>query len=300
MKKNLILNAGGMMNRLGKLAMGLVLVAGLTTACADGKKPAAGGEKEVESDIPALKIKGAEVGYDAYKGDTSLTKVRLPETVTTVRPGAFQGCPNLTDVVLPKKMATIDADGFAENPKLENVTWPEDLKILCDKAFRDCPNLKAVTLPKNCYCVGIATFVNCTSLEKIDMTPALELVYDSAFANCSSLKSVLLPATLQKLEETAFHGCTGVEDLAIPQAMRYNIFKIFKDSKNLKNLYVLSLEHYKFPKANPIEGFPNKECKVYVRDAQVDMYRNDPTWSGFGEILPLSQSGIYDEMGMLK
>ena len=160
-------------------------------------------------------------------------------------------------------------------------------------------NLKSVKLPAKCYCVGISAFENCTNLAEITFSPALQLIYDRAFAGSQALKRVLLPATVEKVDSTAFINCPNVEELAIPQAIRYNVFEIFRHSTNLKKLYILSLSHYKFPKNNPIKGFPNKECKVYVQDSQLDEYKKDPTWSKFGEILPLSQSGIYDGMGML-
>lgn len=281
---------------LGSMTYGL-------SSCSSNKSGDAdkqGANTESLEGFDKVPMKGKEVATGAFAGNANLKRIRVPENITVIRTEAFSKCPNLKEVVLPDGLQSIDVRGFADCPALESVTFPKGLKIICDQSFENCPSLKKVALPEKCYCIGISAFEGASNLTDIEFTPALELVYERAFANCTSLKQVLMPATVQKVDTSAFRGCTNVEELAIPQALRYNIFEMFRDAKNLKKLYVLSLEPYNFPKANPIAGFPNKECSVYVPDAQVEDYRARATWAGFKEILPLSESGLYDSMGLRK
>jgi|GEM_PF-4342117 len=309
-KENHLKNQGIRRSALGAWASKTLAVAlclgGMSyglASCTSGKSGDAdkkGAGTELPEGFEELKVKGTEIAANAFAGNAELTRIRIPEKIKVVRTEAFSKCQNLTDVILPTGLQSVDVKGFADCPALESVTFPTGLKIICDQSFQNCPSLKQIVLPEKCYCIGISAFEGASSLTGITFTPALELVYDRAFAGCTSLKQVLLPATVQKVDTSAFRGCTNVEELAIPQALRYNIFETFRESKNLKKLYILSLEPYNFPKANPIAGFPNKECTVYVPDAQVEDYRSRASWKGFKEILPLSESGLYDAMGIQK
>lgn len=313
MKKNLVMTCYQALNggtsraaRALKMLTAVCCLGGLTyglsscTPGSSGKDGKGGAGTEIPEGFEKMSIKGTEVPGGKYAGNAELTKIVIPENIKVIRSEAFSKCPNLTDVILPENLQSVDVQGFADCPALESVKFPDGLKILCDQAFQNCPSLKQLVIPAKCYCIGISTFEGAASLTDIQFSPMLELVYDRAFANCTSLKRVLLPATVQKVDTSAFVGCTAVEELAVPQALRYNIFDTFRDSKNLKKLFILSLEPYNFPKANPIPNFPNKECTVYVPDAQVEDYRARASWSGFKEILPLSASGLYDATGLQK
>ena len=69
-----------------------------------------------------------EIGEEAFAGST-LEKIELFDSITTIGPRAFRGCAGLKELTLPASLTQIGEDAFAGCTGLESVT------ILCDPAL---------------------------------------------------------------------------------------------------------------------------------------------------------------------
>ena len=88
------------------------------------------------------------IGAGAFQGNTTITKVTLPNSVNIISGSAFRGCMALESIT------------FASGDNTGNLT-------ISTYAFGDCSALKTITLPARLQTVHSATFYNCTSLENI-------------------------------------------------------------------------------------------------------------------------------------
>ena len=68
-------------------------------------------ELTIPAEIDGLPV--TEIGYQAFKGNTSLTKVVIPEGVETLQNEAFHSCASLTDVTFPSTLTKIGNNAFS-------------------------------------------------------------------------------------------------------------------------------------------------------------------------------------------
>ena len=80
---------------------------------------------------------------------SKITKVVIPEGVTSIGSKAFSGCSNLQNVTIPEGVTSIADGAFEECSNLQSVDIPASVKNIGFYAFRGC-NLKEVYLPDTC------------------------------------------------------------------------------------------------------------------------------------------------------
>ncbi|MGN8888328.1 leucine-rich repeat domain-containing protein [Blautia sp. HCP28S3_G10] len=149
---------------------------GVLLKTAEPADPSSGYPAEVT--IPAVRmIDGKEVPVTGL-GDVlfstakraTIKKVTMPDTVTVIGSGAFEGCTNLESITLSKKLKEIQA-----------------------KAFYGCTSLKSIVLPDSMQKIGMSAFEGCSSLSNVILGNGLSYIDVWAFNSCSSLKSITIP-----------------------------------------------------------------------------------------------------------
>lgn len=95
------------------------------------------------SDTPWFKNLGelAVVNHILLKYRGNSGDVTIPEGVTKIGNGAFQGCTGLTSVTIPEGVTEIGVFAFYDCTGLISVTIPADVKEIGMDAFTHCPNL---------------------------------------------------------------------------------------------------------------------------------------------------------------
>ena len=71
----------------------------------------------------------------------------IPNSVTSIKAGAFSGCTSLESVVIPNSVTSIKADAFSGCTSLKSVVIPNSVSFIEINAFRDCTNLQSVVIP---------------------------------------------------------------------------------------------------------------------------------------------------------
>ena len=123
----------------------------------------------------------------------------MPQSVRTIRQGAFCKCESLRTVVLNEGLETLGTDEHPENGNywygvfqgsaLESVTLPSTLRKIKEFTFKNCKNLRSVVLPAGLECIGYSCFRD-TGIAEIMLPGALQEVDEDAFADCASLRIV--------------------------------------------------------------------------------------------------------------
>ena len=117
--------------------------------------------------IPA-KFRGlpvTKIGHDAFKGCTGLTKVTIPDSVTSIK-SAFNGCTGLTRVKIPNSVTNIGSWAFHGCTNLTSVTIPDSVDSIGDNAFQDCSGLTSVTIPDSVTSIGGYAFSGCKDFNR--------------------------------------------------------------------------------------------------------------------------------------
>lgn len=141
-----------------------------------------------------------EIARSAFKNETRLISLIIPEGVTSIGAYAFTDCKNLTSVTLPSTLKTIGDFAFAGCTKLTSVTIPKGVTTIGNSAFARCP-LRSVTIPEGVTTIG-----------------------DSAFAGCQGLTIESLPATVVEIGRGAFTDCS-IKTVTLKYASSHDAFK---------------------------------------------------------------------------
>lgn len=128
-----------------------------------------------------------------FKGNTSITKVVVPEGFTTIGNDAFSGCTSLTEVSLPSTLKYIEGN-----------------------AFSNCTSLSSIVIPEGVISINYSVFDGCTNLQSVDFgeNSQLQTIGGSAFSGCTNLSTITIPDTVIEVGQDAFSGTklTYIED----------------------------------------------------------------------------------------
>ena len=153
-----------------------------------------------------------------------MTSVVLPETVTEIGEGAFNGCTNLTSIILPKGVTKIEANTFA-SCTFTSFIIPETVTEIGDRAFESCSELTSIVIPETVIKIGDEVFSNCTNLSSVTIKNK-----DCAIALGN-------PTTLGVPSRTAIIGYDGSTAHTFAEQYDYK-FVVLKESSTEQDLKV--------------------------------------------------------------
>ena len=157
-----------------------------------------------------------------FAGDTRLTTVNIPSTVTKIGYKAFYKCTQLPSVTLPEGLTDIDYRAFESCSTLNIEGFPDSLKNIGVCAFTSCSSLTNFNWPAAMLdggSLGDSAFEGCTKLTTADghlTIPDTVTIGDAAFSNCDGFTSVTLPSTTDNIGEEILTNCSGFTSITIP------------------------------------------------------------------------------------
>ncbi|MDE7391171.1 MAG: leucine-rich repeat domain-containing protein [Treponemataceae bacterium] len=128
----------------------------------------------------------------------SLSKLVIPNGVTSIGDGAFKNCTALTSVTIPDGMTNIGGRAFSGCTGITDVTIPAGVTEIGDSAFFGCTNLTDVTIPASVKSIGYSAFNKCTKLATITIPDSVTSIGSNAFSNCTNLAKVTYLGTKEK------------------------------------------------------------------------------------------------------
>ena len=171
-----------------------------------------------------------------YLGDDTITKVVIPEGVTTINSYAFANLTALEEVVVPSTLTKIGLGAFYNCTSLKKIssTKPDNannIKFINQKAFYNCA-LSEINL-QSVVAIGNYTFENC-KLNYIELPETAQSLGIGAFYNNDNLTSVQFNASKIKIGSYAFAECEKLESIDINSVVLSSY--AFYNSKALKNV----------------------------------------------------------------
>ena len=174
-----------------------------------------------------LAFDDAETSKQWYIGESTITKVVLPEGIEKIGAYAFANLTGLEEIVLPSTLEAIEYGAFYGCKSLQKITFSGDnnLKIINQNAFENCDLQKTVDLSAVCVISDYA-FAGNQDLEGVTTGDSLLSIGEYAFAGCKSLKTVTVTAKKVKYGPYAFTDCEAltsfyVNAAVLPEGMFY-------------------------------------------------------------------------------
>ncbi len=169
----------------------------------------------------------AEIMKQWYIGESTITKVVIPEGVEKINAYAFANLSALEEIVLPSTLEAIEYGAFYGCTSLEKITFSAEnnLKIISQNAFENCDLQGTLELPSACVISNYA-FAGNRDLKALVTSDSLLSIGEYAFAGCKKLEDVTITARKVKYGAYAFTGCESLKSFyvnaaVLPEGMFY-------------------------------------------------------------------------------
>lgn len=168
------------------------------------------------------------IGGGSFEGCAGLTKIVIPAGVTTIQSNPFESCSNLLEISVDVKNPNYSSrDGVFFNKsgsellcypggKDGDYTIPDGVTTILDFSFTNCPRLTGVSFPSSVTQIGGWAFAFCVGLTKVVLPAGLTNLSSWIFNGCTGLKEITIPAGITSIGGFAFYGCSSLSRIAIP------------------------------------------------------------------------------------
>jgi hypothetical protein len=191
------------------------------------------------------------IGLYSFLG-SSLTTVKIPNSVVTIEESAFQGCYTLISVIIPNSVRIIGRNTFTNSSlmyikitssiidigqyalfglsNLISITFSnynkdtvnagvlfDDMnKIVIFSNLLDNSEIKSSFLN---YLQGYDTYIQFGDGPSVTIPGDITTIDAYAYQGCSWITSVTIPNSITTIATNAFQGCTGLTSIAIPSSV---------------------------------------------------------------------------------
>ena len=174
-----------------------------------------------------LAFDDAETSKQWYIGESTITKVVVPEGIEKIGAYAFANLTGLEEIVLPSTLQSIEYGAFYGCSALKTITFSgeNNLQIINQNAFHSCNLQGTVDLSAACVISDYA-FAGNQELEGVTTGDGLLSIGEYAFAGCKKLETVTVTAAKVKYGPYAFTGCKSLKEFyvnaaVLPEGMFY-------------------------------------------------------------------------------
>lgn len=222
--------------------------------------------------IPAA-LKGytvTTIGTMAFDNCSSLTSIKIPNSVTVIEDYAFYNCSSLTSITIPDSVTTIGNNAFYGCNSLTSfmvdgrnsnycsingmicskdgqtlfcgvngdVEVPNSVITIGSHAFDGCRSLRSVDIPDSVVSIENRAFEGCVALSQIIIPEGVKTIGDYAFYNCSSLVTIDMPREIASIGFAAFYNCSSLKSIDIPSGLSFIAGSAFYECASLESVVI--------------------------------------------------------------
>lgn len=152
-------------------------------------------------------------GYNCAGGNVIMPDSIEGLPVTRIESRAFEGCTDLTRIVLPDGVTSIGENAFADCSSLTSITIHGSVTSIGMFAFRGCIGLTNVTIPNSVTSIGGGAFLGCSGLTRIAISDSVAFLDNMVFGECTGLTNITIPESVTRIGGSllpSFLGCTNL------------------------------------------------------------------------------------------
>ena len=196
------------------------------------------------------------IDWYAFIGNSNITSITIPDSVTVIGPSAFENCSSLKEIHLSHNLHQIGMLAFTDTAYFQDLSnWENGLlyigeyliagiyhtsvsdeydnpiilaeakgdisiksgtKLIAEYAFSGCDEITSITIPNSVKRIDYDVFGGCKSLNKVTFGTGITKIGGWAFSDCSSLTEIVIPNNVKEIEEFAFIDCNAMKKITVP------------------------------------------------------------------------------------
>jgi hypothetical protein len=177
---------------------------------------------------------------DYFVNSSKITKVNIPQSVTTIGNWAFNGCSGLSSITIPDSVARIGGNAFAGCVNLTDIDIPDAVNYIGEEAFANDINLVSVTIGKSVSEIRYSVFEGCNiknltwnarncssngdmptrNIERVTIGDEVVVLPDY-FVKGSKITTVNIPQSVTTIGSQTFRDCSGLTNVNIPNSVTH-------------------------------------------------------------------------------
>jgi hypothetical protein len=242
--------------------------------------------------IPASVLNGGinytvtSIGNNAFRNCNSLTKISIPNSVTSIKDDAFNST-GLTTITIPNSVTSIGNNAFSYCSNLKYVTIADSVASIGKGAFKNCSRIINFTIPNSVTSIEEETFYGCLDLASIRIPNSVVSIGKNAFSFCSSLFIFIIPNSVVSIGNSTFYYCTELDSVTIPESVTFIGDYAFEYCIRLTSI-TCNITTPLSINANVFQNMDQEDCSLKVPSGSVSAYQAADVWKNFN---PITGSG---------
>lgn len=208
---------------------------GVLIACGNQLVAYPAGKRDTDYTVPESIT---SIGNGAFEGSQYLTGITLHGNITDLGVMALRDCKALRQVNMPASLDHVPFGTFSGCTSLENVNMPDSYVYIGPSSFEECSSLSAVKLPSELKVLGESAFADCYKIESIELPAQVKEIRSNTFKNCESLQTLTLSANIDTIHSGAIQGCRELRQIDLPVTLKSLEDRAFKGCKSLEKIII--------------------------------------------------------------
>ncbi len=178
----------------------------------------------------------------AYPAGNIAKSYVMPDTVKTIKEGAFYNAMNLEEVTLSSNLEIIPKTCFYYAGNIKMITIPDSVKVIEEAAFIGCSKMEKVIISEQSSLekIGKYAFNLCQTLSSIYIPSKVKVIEEAAFGYTIALKEINFAedTSLEEIKELAFAYCYALENIILPNSVKTIENNAFAHCSKLKTIVI--------------------------------------------------------------
>ena len=149
-----------------------------------------------------------------------ISKLTIPESVTSIGQFAFSGYKGLTEIKFPDNLISIGESAFSDCINLKDFSIPDSVENIGKSAFKNCTSLTKISIPSRVKKLESLVFFQCKGLTEVNLAYGI-ISIDGTFSSCSNLTKIIIPDSVTSLNSLAFGDCKNLTEVTLPYSLKY-------------------------------------------------------------------------------